>query len=331
MGSYLETSSSSYPILRINRTLVFSIILANFSISLISLGLFTTSGYEPYLYSPLNGISAIPIIFSILLTQANTSLVLFEKISVQMVPLSLLCLSSFLELIIGGDSNYSSGDTKLGFFAGCFAWLYLRYYIYNVSVPLPCLSLMDTVGDSREEMEFLNFLPEPLRIACRPLEKLGSAIFLPIIKSIAKSVNGSSGTNSILPTTSSSSSGTFTTSTTVGNTSSSSINNNPSLSSTIFGAAAAISRNQENSTGSGNRMDINLSLLTNNGSNSSNKLLMSTTGSSGPSIDPIAERRREKALKALDKKLAEMKQKKVEINTLNNSSVGSTNASGTGQ
>ena len=222
-------------------------------------------------------------------------------------------------LVLGGSalSQYFflvGTDTAATAVAILSAWCYLRFF---------CRHGDGLLGDTRDEFEFLAMVPGPLRIALRPLAKLCSAMLRPIVVQLAAAVSGGSGADGgagaplqqqqlVLPLSAVAApaagglplygaaalqlggvSG-------VGAGSSSS-----GSASSIYGGATILGQSGGAAEGlsAPNLQRIDLHVHLHGGRPTTGP------GAGGLAADPVAERRREKALRALDKRLADLRGK----------------------
>jgi len=183
------------------------------------------------------------------------------------------------------------------------SWTYLRLFCHHGD---------GLVGDARAEFEFLQMFPGPLRVALRPLEKAGSATLRPLLVQLAALVAGAPAARAaagagaaaagaqqqLLPLVAPA--GAAAQSSSVGAPGSSIYGQAADAPGAggytfdTFGSAAAAA------AAAAQRIDLHVHL---NGSGAGG------AAGGGVTADPVAERRREKALRALDKRLADLKSK----------------------
>jgi len=226
------------------------------------------SADENFLYKPVAGCAPLAVVAGVLAVEVygDTAVHTAAALPVSQVPLFIVVLS----LILQHSGLASDATTSLS--AGVVAWVYLRFFAPHGGPGSP-------LGDPREEFEALVFVPGPLRVALRPLEKLLSSLFLPLVHRLVGLVGGGA---PLLP---------------VGG------GGLPYSLGTVEG---------------GNPLPPLFGQAVGGGGGGSGSLLSGITGTQGGSVsglgvgsqggaDPIADRRRMKALASLDKRLAEIK------------------------
>ncbi len=274
-----------------------SLTLAGVLVAVAGLLGFVATGEEPYLYSYRAGVAPLTAILAVLAAEAHgdapvSPLVPWLPFSV--LPLLTVLLTVLFSAATGAAAAAAGGspsDVALTATSVFTSWVLLRFFVRHGD---------GGVGDAREDFEFLLLAPGPLRVALRPLVKLGSAVFLPAVRRIAAAtVGGGAGP-----------------------------------AGAGVGAAAALNGGLPTvsplagSAGGGSGPAVAVPGVAVYGSTASSLLplsrahqglelhahlqgtgLGSASASAAAGADPVAERRREKALRALDKRLAELKAK----------------------
>lgn len=237
---------------------------------------------EAALYKPQSGMTGLVGAYAVLAWQAAGEAPLFQEIPWLQTPLLVtvvVATCAWLQFIAGAGTDFilCVGCTFL-------TWAQLRF-ILPVSPGGPA-------GDARDSFELLHCLPPPLRTPLRPLEKLGSAICLPVGRAFAgtlplyaalRAADGvSGGSFASLPAVGGVAQGTA-------------MFRGSSGTSPLAGSSTPQS---SRTAADGGRIDI--------------QIAGGSQQQSGTGIyvsDPVAERRREKALKSLDKRLSELRNK----------------------
>jgi hypothetical protein len=257
---------------------------------------FVSSGKETSLYAPNFGSGPLLGALSVLAYEVygeqhifaigNSPVPLFRY---SLIPLTLVLFGTLSQFAWNTASDAFSTVTGI-----VVSWVYLRYF---------CAHGDGLIGDARVEFEFLNMFPEPLRTALRPIEKMGRVTVKPVLLQMGAICSGKSSkpaaATQLLPTVAPSASigvsGGLHTSLTssmgigAGGTS--------SPGTAIYGIAAE-NLYGSSSSAAAQRIDLHVQLQGSSGG-----------GGSALAADPIAERRREKALRALDNRLAALKSK----------------------
>jgi hypothetical protein len=321
LGTRAEAPAGRHPSDRVGRTVLVSLLLSSLLVGIWSLAAFTASGSEPYLYSPLYGAAPAVAVLAVLAHEVHGDSPVSPALP--WLPFSSLPLATAVAAFFFSSIGGVSRDALLTPVAAVMSWAYLRFVVQHGD---------GGVGDARDEFEFLTLLPSPLRTPFRPFEKLLSAMLLPVAKAVAQAVTGrSTGSMSILPT--------------VAPTAGASASSSSASSSALYGGAvgaglgggagdaAPVTAGASiygTSAGSASaaaaaaqRIDVHVHLHGRLGAGAA------ATGASSPGTDPVAERRREKALRALDKRLAELKAKMRTAGTVAGA-VGTAGAGGAG-
>lgn len=256
--------------------------VAGLAASFAGLMRYMASGDEEALYRPQSGMSGLVGGFAVLAWQGSGEAPLVLGVPPAWLPTSVaptlvVAGAVGMQLLLGAGS-----DAVLCVLCTVLTWVQLRFI-------LP-VSAGGGPGDSRPDFEFLHALPQPLRAPLRPLEKLGSALCLPLASrlsallplyaalDVAEGVVG--GSFAALPAPG-------------------------GVGGAAGGAGTLNPYASPHAARDGSRTTIDLHVHLHGGR-------LGTPSTSATSIlvsDPIAERRRERALKSLDKRLAELKNK----------------------
>lgn len=260
LGMKSESPGGPHPSNRVATTYMVALLSSGLLVYGLRLMLFMGSANEDYLYKAVAGTTPLAVVAGVLATEVHGDAPLHAALSlpVSQVPLCLVLLSSLLQ----GSGLTSDATTSL--VAGAVAWAYLRFFAAHGGPGGP-------LGDARNDFELLVFVPGPLRVALRPLEKMGSTLLLPLVLRLVTSCGG--GAAEVLPTAAAPTvypSGTVDGATPL-----------PPL----FGVPAPASAGLGGAAGA------------------PGSVLSTPTGA-----DPIADRRRIKALASLDRRLQEIKQ-----------------------
>jgi hypothetical protein len=241
----------------------------------VRLALFMGSANEEFLYKPVAGCGPVAVVAAVLATEVHGDAPLHAAAAIptSLLPLLIVALSAATQNA-GVSSDASSTLT-----AGVVAWLFLRFFAAHGGAGAP-------LGDARDAFEFLVFAPAPLRVALRPLEKVGSALLFPVVLRVAGAYAGAQGLAATTPPP-------------PGAYGEAGAPGAGSAAAALFGLAPAAPAAPApgGAVGAGTRIDPALMAR------------VAAAGATGVSVDPIAERRREKALKSLDARLAQMRDK----------------------
>lgn len=273
-----------HPSSKVVTTFALALGLSGLLVYLVRVTLYMGSGNEDYLYKPVAGCGPLAVVAGVLAVEVfgDASLHTAVALPVSQVPLGVIVLSSVLQ-----NSGLAS-DSTTSLLAGLVAWTYLRFFAAHGGPGSP-------LGDPREEFELLVFVPGPLRVALRPLEKLASSILLPIIHQLVGMLGGGA---PLLPA--GAGGLPFAVGTVEGG------NPLPPL----FGVPAGGVGGGGGSGGAGGMM-MSLAGVSGvagmMGGVGGGLLPGGGGGAGGGGADPIADRRRIKALASLDKRLAEIK------------------------
>lgn len=288
LGLKAEVPGGKHPTDRVARTLFIAAFCSGLYLAVFCLFGYMSSGDENWLYTGLHGTGPLAAALAVLAFEVHGDTSVAPSwapaLPYSQLPFLVVGLGYLMQYGLRGGKDAVS--TVVGLLA---SWTYLRFF---------CAHGDGGYGDQRDDFEFLYLLPPPLRVAFRPLEKLASALLLPVVQRVAAIVSGqqSSGGGS------SSGNGIPT----VGSTAPSAPVTGPASSlsvitpgSAVYGSPAA-NRQSSDAAAASQRIDLHVHLHGRLG-----------TGSSGGSTvaDPVAERRREKALRALDKRLSELRSK----------------------
>jgi hypothetical protein len=182
LGLRVEAPGGPHPLSRVAATLAVSLSAAGLLVYCVRLALFMGSADEDFLYKPASGCAPVAAVVGVLAAEVFGDAPLHAALAlpVSQVPLCVLLLS-------GAMQNYGvTSDATATLVAALVAWAYLRFFTAHAGVGAPA-------GDARDEFELLTFVPGPFRVALRPLEKMGSALFLPVLLRVAGAVAGEAG------------------------------------------------------------------------------------------------------------------------------------------
>jgi hypothetical protein len=267
LGLKSEAPGGAHPAPRVATTFAVALLAAGLLVYCLRLMLFMGSANEDYLYKAVAGCTPLAVVAGVLATEVHGDAPLHGALAVPVsqVPLCLTLLSALLQ-----NSGLTS-DTTTALVAGVVAWAYLRFFAPHAGAGGP-------LGDARNEFELLVFVPGPLRVALRPIEKVGSTLFMPIVHRLVTACGGSS--EPLLPSGAPSvyASGTV---------------EGPVAPAPLFGGAGGAG----SAGGAGGA-----------GAGGAGSAALLAGGAASGASDPIADRRRIKALASLDKRLAEIKQ-----------------------
>ena len=179
LGLKCEHPGGPHSSSRVFTTYSLSLALSGLTVYLVRLTLFLGSADENFLYKPVAGCGPLAVVAGVLAVEVygDAAVHTAAALPVSQVPLLLVTLAFFLQ-----HSGLAS-DATTSLCAGAVAWTYLRFFAPHGGPGSP-------LGDPREEFEALVFVPGPLRVALRPLEKLLSSLFLPIIHRLVGLVGG---------------------------------------------------------------------------------------------------------------------------------------------
>lgn len=255
------------------------------------------AGYEGYLYTPITGSSGLLAVFAVAAFQAGGDAALAPQLpflTFSLLPLAVLIYSFFC-----GQLGLGQGD----FFAACWctliSWSYLRFlHHYPEGSAAAAVTVPGRPGDLREEFLFELMLPGPLRLPARPFIKLCSAFFLRLTPF---SWSGA-GSSNLLPYTSL---------------------NSAAPATAAGGGIAASAMGGLSNLANSFSSSVSSRLLDASGASSTAGGSSANAAAAGPAggtlnaatmgygtrvvADPVAERRRQLALAALDKRLAELR------------------------
>jgi hypothetical protein len=182
LGLRLEAPAGPHPTPRVAAAFALSLAAAGLAVYGVRLALFMGSANEDFLYKPVSGCGPVAAVAGVLAAEAFGDAPLHAALAlpVSQVPLCVLALSAAMQ-------NYGvTSDATATLVAGLVAWAYLRFFAAHAGAGAP-------VGDARDEFELLTLVPGPLRVALRPLEKVGSALLLPLLLRVAGSFAGEAG------------------------------------------------------------------------------------------------------------------------------------------
>jgi len=296
LGTRSETPVGRHTSARIAFTCLLATFMGGLQTAVGGISAFVSSGKETSLYAPNFGSGPLLGALSVLAFEVygeqhifaigNSPVPVFRY---SLIPLFLVFFSALSQFA------WNTATDAFATIAGIVvSWVYLRYF---------CAHGDGLTGDARAEFEFLNMFPEPLRTALRPIEKMGRVTVKPVLLRMGASCAGKSGKPSaaaaaqLLPTVAPSASISVS-----GGGSNSSISGTTSSAagSAIYGVGAD-SLYGSTSASAAQRIDLHVQLQGNGNGGGG--------GGSALAADPIAERRREKALRALDNRLAALKSK----------------------
>lgn len=294
LGTKSETPVGRHTSARIAFTCLLATFMGGLQTAVGGISAFVSSGKETSLYAPNFGSGPLLGALSVLAFEVygeqhifaigNSPVPVFRY---SLIPLFLVFFSALSQFA------WNTATDAFATIAGIVvSWVYLRYF---------CAHGDGLTGDARAEFEFLNMFPEPLRTALRPIEKMGRVTVKPVLLRMGASCSGKSGkptaiaATQLLPTVAPSASISVS-----GGGLNSSISGTASSAagSAIYGIGAD---SLYGSTSAAQRIDLHVQLQGNGNGNGG--------GGGALAADPIAERRREKALRALDNRLAALKSK----------------------
>jgi len=180
LGWRSEEPAGPHPASRVAGAALVALGAAGLSAYVARLALFMGSANEEFLYKPVAGCGPVAIVAAVLAAEAHGDAPLHAAAA---VPTSLLP-ALLLALAAAAQNAGVSSDALTTLVAGVAAWLYLRHFAAHGDGPL---------GDAREAFDFINFAPAPLRVALRPLEKVGSAVLRPLVLRAAAAAAGARG------------------------------------------------------------------------------------------------------------------------------------------
>jgi len=293
LGTRSEAPIGRHTSARIAFTCLLAAFMGGLQTAIGGISAFVSSGKETSLYAPNFGSGPLLGAISVLAFEVygeqhifaigNSPVPVFRY---SLIPLFLVFFSALSQFA------WNTATDAFATIAGIVvSWVYLRYF---------CAHGDGLIGDARAEFEFLNMFPEPLRTALRPIEKMGRVTVKPVLLRMGASCSGKSGkpasaaATQLLPTVAPLAS--------IG-VSGGGPNSSMMGASTVAAGSAIYGVAAESLYGSATaaaaqRIDLHVQLQGNGGG-----------GGSALAADPIAERRREKALRALDNRLAALKSK----------------------
>ena len=170
LGQRSEAPGGAHPPQRVATTYGVALATSGLLVYCLRLMLFMGSANEDYLYKAVAGCTPLAVVAGVLAAEVHGDAPLHSAFAlpVSQVPLCLILLSGLLQ-----NSGLTS-DTTTALVAGLAAWAYLRFFAPHSGLGAP-------LGDGRNEFELLVFVPGPLRVALRPVEKAVSALVMPIV------------------------------------------------------------------------------------------------------------------------------------------------------
>ena len=277
LGWRSEEPAGPHPASRVAVTSFLALSASGIVTYMARLFLFMGSANEEYLYKPVAGCGPVAIITAILAAEVHGDAPLHSAAA---IPTSALPFVIAVLSVLAQNAGLSS-DATTTIVAGVVAWLYLRFFAAHGNGP---------IGDAREAFDFINFAPLPLRVPLRPLEKMGSALLRPLVLRLAAAAAGARGIASDAAVAGGGGGG---------------VGVGGGVSVALYGlgsptmiATTSSSSSSNGPVGAGTRIDPALLAR-----------LPPTTATNAISADPVADRRRVKALQSLDRRLAEMKDK----------------------
>ena len=270
LGLRSESPAGPHTPARVAATALYALTAAGIGSYALRLSLFVGSGNEEALYKPVAGCGPLAAVAAVLAAQALGDAPVHEATAIpaSQVPLVLLLLSA---LTTNAGVTADAAPTLMATVA---AWGYLRFFAAHGDASAPR-------GDARDAFEFLSFLPGPLRVACRPLEKMGSALILPFVLRAARGVAGAAGVAHDVASAARAAGG-----------------EDGGVAALIYGVG-----------GVGGGAGAGGFLAASPGGGPVGAGARIPASLTAAAADPVAERRRVKALESLDKRLAELKEK----------------------
>lgn len=256
---------------------------------------YTVTFSESELYNGIYGTSPIIVAYSVLVWQQYGDKPVMTFLPTfctgNYIPTIVLLSIWILEVILRW-----SKDFPLSFITFFVSWVYMRFFAENINQDY--IGNGRLIGDAKETFQFITLLPPPLRFLVRPIDRLVSSFCLPILRKVVVALNRSDDVVLLMDS-----------------------NPRPQSASTFSLGSYTIQVNNTSNPTSLVSTPVP-SMSTPHGGPGSSPVTFPPSGhavsseAQGYAIasvtglgDPVADRRREKALKALDKRLSSMRQK----------------------
>jgi hypothetical protein len=251
---------------------------------------YVTTARESWIYLQLSGSDAVVTALALMVHAAEGGAAVFP---VSNFPVALLPVIN-VALVAVTDALHITRAIGLVTSSAVVTWTYLRFF-----APVPVAPGVEAAGYSGDAFAALSLFPQQMHAPLRPVNALLSSLFMPVVVKLqtaaapayagSTSRSGSSAAGGAsLPLSRPSGSGV----------------DGPASSAPVSGSYTAIAVGSPGpSSSASSRIDLHLHL------HGTGRLAGNAASPVGAPSDPVAERRRERALKALEQRLNETQQK----------------------